>query len=106
MIHSSGQSVKKEATRKAIVEAARARFRRFGIRKTTMHEVAEDAGLAVGTIYLYFKSKDDLILGCAERFAKKHRQFADDLLRSKLAPDEKLESARLSLRKSPAQLYD
>jgi AcrR family transcriptional regulator len=76
--------------RKALIEAARSRFRQFGISKTSMQEIAEDAGMAVGTVYLYFKNKDDLILGCAERFAEKHKESAAKILASKLPADEKL----------------
>lgn len=76
--------------RHAIIEAALNRFRRFGIRKTTMQEIAEDMNLAVGTLYLYFKNKDELIIGCAEQFAENHRSFVDELMRSDLPADEKL----------------
>lgn len=82
--------VDKPEKRKAIIEAARKRFRQYGIGKTTMSEIASDAGMAVGTVYLYFKNKDDLILGCSERFAEKHREFASRLLSSHLPADEKL----------------
>lgn len=69
----------REATiskRDLIVKAARRRFRKYGVRKTSMHEIAADAGLAVGTIYLYFKDKKELVLGCSEAFAEKHQAFA------------------------------
>jgi AcrR family transcriptional regulator len=82
--------VDKADKRKALIEAARSRFRQFGITKTSMQEIAEDAGMAVGTVYLYFKNKDDLILGCAERFAEKHRESAAKILALKIPADEKL----------------
>lgn len=73
-----------------IVEAAAQRFRYYGIGKTTMQEIAQDAGMAVGTLYLYFSNKDALVVACAEEFAARHRQQADEILNSKLPPDEKL----------------
>jgi AcrR family transcriptional regulator len=82
--------VNKADKRQALIEAARSRFRQFGISKTSMQEIAEDAGMAVGTVYLYFKNKDDLILGCAERFAEKHEESAAKILKLKLPADEKL----------------
>jgi AcrR family transcriptional regulator len=36
--------------RQRILAAARKRFRYYGVRKTTMHEIARDAGVAVGTL--------------------------------------------------------
>jgi AcrR family transcriptional regulator len=76
--------------RQKILEAARARFMHYGINKTTMQEIAADAGLAVGTLYLYFKNKDDLVVGCAEDFAAQHRAFADQIVASPAPADEKL----------------
>ena len=52
--------------RQRILEAARKRFRYYGVRKTTMQEIARDAGVAVGTLYLYFKDKDDLLVALYE----------------------------------------
>lgn len=73
-----------------IVEAAAARFRYYGIRKTTMQEIAEDAAVAVGTLYLYFSNKDALVAACAEEFAARHQQQATEILSSDLGPQEKL----------------
>jgi AcrR family transcriptional regulator len=45
-----------------IMDAARDVFARKGFSETTMDDIAEAAGLAKGTLYLYFKSKRDLYL--------------------------------------------
>jgi AcrR family transcriptional regulator len=66
--------------RQRIVEAARKRFRRYGIRKTTMQEIARDAGVAVGTLYLYFKDKDDLVLAGTQDFVTHHRRQAEEIV--------------------------
>ncbi len=50
----------KEERRHAIMEAAKGRFQRFGFSKTTMEEIAADAGISKGTIYLYFQNKEDI----------------------------------------------
>jgi AcrR family transcriptional regulator len=50
----------KEERRRMIMEAAKNRFQRFGYSKTTMEEVAGDAGISKGTIYLYFQNKEDV----------------------------------------------
>jgi AcrR family transcriptional regulator len=73
-----------------IIEAAGRRFRYYGIAKTTMQEIAADAGVAVGTLYLYFKNKDDLVVACAGEFAERHRREIEEVLASKAAPAEKL----------------
>jgi AcrR family transcriptional regulator len=53
-----------EATRQAILHAARDVFVLKGFHEATTHDVARAAGLSVGSIYTYFASKDELIREC------------------------------------------
>lgn len=53
--------------RESILEAALSRFGRYGYRRTSMEEIARDAEIAKGTIYLYFSSKDELFAALTER---------------------------------------
>lgn len=48
--------------RKEIISAAIEVFARKGYNKANIMEVAAKAGVATGTVYLYFKNKDDLLL--------------------------------------------
>ena len=48
-------------TREKLVSAAMELFAKKGFDKTTVDEIVARAGVAKGTFYLYFKSKDDLI---------------------------------------------
>ena len=75
--------------RQRILEAARKRFRYYGVRKTTMQEIARDAGVAVGTLYLYFKDKDDLLVACTDEYVSRHRRQAEaNLARDASAADK------------------
>jgi TetR/AcrR family transcriptional regulator len=47
-------------TKKVIFEAAIKSFSRRGYHKTTMDEIAETAGVAKGTLYYHFKSKEEI----------------------------------------------
>ena len=76
--------------RQRILEAARKRFRYYGVRKTTMHEIARDAGVAVGTLYLYFKDKDDLLVACTEEYVTRRRRQAETILASDTSAADKL----------------
>lgn len=80
------------AKKVAILTSAKQRFRTYGVQKTTMQEIARDAGIAVGTLYLYFKNKEEIILSCAEAFAQRHVEAAETILRSPISPVEKLRS--------------
>src|SRR5204863_6962653 len=52
---------KKLDKRQAIVDAARSLFTTAGYEATTIADVARKAGVAVGTVYLYFKNKTELL---------------------------------------------
>ena len=51
-----------EATRRAIVRAARSRFGDLGFAATSLDDVAADAGVTKGALYHHFRNKADLFL--------------------------------------------
>ena len=57
----------KEHRKEEIVDAAQRLFLEKGLQATTMDEIAEAAELSKGTIYLYYKSKEDLYLAVVMR---------------------------------------
>jgi TetR/AcrR family transcriptional regulator len=57
----------KEHRREEILDAAQRVFFEKGLHAATMDEIAETAELSKGTLYLYFKSKEDLYLGVMMR---------------------------------------
>jgi AcrR family transcriptional regulator len=50
-----------------ILNAAENVFTRKGFDLARMDDIAEETGLSKGTLYLYFKSKDDLIIAILDR---------------------------------------
>lgn len=54
------KSRERERRRQQIMVAARRVFSEKGFNKTTMEDIAREAELSAGTLYLYFKSKDEL----------------------------------------------
>jgi AcrR family transcriptional regulator len=50
-----------------ILAAAQELFMRYGVRRVSMDDVAREAGVAKGTLYLYFDSKDALFAALAEK---------------------------------------
>jgi AcrR family transcriptional regulator len=50
--------------RNRILRAARELFRRKGFHQTTMSEIAELADVGKGTLFLYARSKEDLLVKC------------------------------------------
>jgi AcrR family transcriptional regulator len=53
--------------RARILDAAERCFVRAGFHRTTMQDVAADAGMSPGNLYRYFRSKDAIVAGLAER---------------------------------------
>lgn len=57
-----------ETKRAAILTAARTTFCRDGYEAAKMSDIAAEAGVASGTLYLYFKSKESLASAIGEDF--------------------------------------
>src|SRR3954452_19965820 len=55
------------ARRQQILDAATKVFAAKGFHRTTIREIAQEAGIADGTIYNYFANKDALLLGILDR---------------------------------------
>ncbi len=86
---------RKEQRPGEIVEAALQEFARRGFAATRLEDVAERAGVTKGTIYVYFKDKEDLFKAAArsslgpvlseiEALGANFRGSAEDLLRAHL----------------------
>jgi AcrR family transcriptional regulator len=60
--------VNREARRAELVSAATTVFAERGVGNATVSDIVKAAGVAQGTFYLYFDSKDDAVLAVAERF--------------------------------------
>ena len=60
----------KTEIREKIVDAAIVTFSKHGYDRTKMDDIAETANLSKGTIYLYFKSKEELFYAISENNIK------------------------------------
>ncbi len=56
------RETKKEATKRRILEVSLRLFQKQGFGRTTMRDVARKAGIALGTTYNYFPTKEHLAL--------------------------------------------
>ena len=59
---------KRDRTRAALLEAARAVIRKKGYMRTTLEEVARRAGMTTGAIYGNFKNRDELFIALGETY--------------------------------------
>ena len=66
-VHSASERSERSDKRERILLAAERIFARHGFFAARVSEIAKEAGVADGTIYLYFKSKDDLLISLFEQ---------------------------------------
>jgi len=100
------QPEEKEQRRQAILDAARELWIAHPDRIASVAEVAKAAGLAKGTVYLYFPSKEELLLALFEQMVD---GFFDALIArcetsDSLDLDDLLEVTRLHLVEAPGYL--
>jgi len=80
-----------EAAQAHFLDAAEACFERYGINKTTMEDIAKEAGVSRPTVYRHFADRETLILAVvmrrarsliakAQTFIRRQRTFEDQLV--------------------------
>ena len=68
------QAVPRYDVRELILDIAEQMLRRFGYRKTTVEDIAREAHLSRGTLYLHFRGKEGIALAWTERFYARLRK--------------------------------
>src|SRR5882757_9813170 len=66
--------------RSRILDAAQSLFLRYGVKRTALDDVVREAGIAKGTLYLYFDSKDALFAALAERLCAEVLRNAEEAI--------------------------
>jgi AcrR family transcriptional regulator len=91
-----GRSARGEESRARIVEAALALFREKGYDETTMRAVAERAGVALGSAYYYFQSKEDLLQAYYAQTHAQHLEAVEPILAREKTLEGRLKAVLLS----------
>ena len=95
-------------TRTAILDAADRLLAEYGYKKMTMEDVAREAGIGKGTTYLYFRSKEELALSCADRVTSRVQARLRETARGDGTPAERIRrmlSLRVLLRFDHVQVF-
>jgi TetR/AcrR family fatty acid metabolism transcriptional regulator len=95
--------------RNAILDAALQVFAKHGYAAARMSDIAAAAGVGKGTVYLYFASKEDLLMGVFEARVNKILAMIDEMVVSRVSPREGLQTffdAALGLVASNVELLD
>ena len=92
----------KEHRKEEIVDAAQKLFLEKGLQTTTMDEIAEAAELSKGTIYLYYKSKEDLYLAVIMRWMQTLHEMFD----AKIKTEQNVVRALMILQDTYLDFFD
>ena len=69
-----GTTAIREDLKEAILDATDALFQRYGYRKTTVEDIAQESGICRGTVYLHFRNKEEIALSWLGRYNDRVRE--------------------------------
>lgn len=81
-----------EWRRQDILDAAERLFSKNGFFKTSMAEIAEEAEFAIGTVYQFFKSKEDMYISLIEVKMEKFAALIDERVGEVTSATDKIEA--------------
>src|SRR3954447_3414504 len=90
MTAKSKEEVVQEFRIHSIQEATMRVIARKGMAAATMQEIAEEAGVAKGTIYLYFRDRDELVEKTFENAITQLHARMDEAMNADVSFEEKL----------------
>lgn len=82
--------IDKEEKRSDIALSAIDLFCEKGIQQTSIDAIAKSAGVAKGTIYLYFKNKEEIIFAIWDIVTERHREIFQKRMRKDMGAKEKI----------------
>lgn len=82
----------RSALRQALIDAGRESFLRFGLRKTSVEQLARGVGIAKGTFYGFFDGKEDLCTTIFEQEEERRYEELEALLTRSEGPRATLRS--------------
>lgn len=84
------------AKRECILAAAVKAFTRFGFKKAVVDDIAREAGVAKGTVYLAYESKEDLFYQAVHRQVREWASEVSKLIDPRKPADEVLREVALA----------
>lgn len=80
----------REDIRDLILDATDGMLARYGYKKMTMEDLAQEVGIGKGTIYLHFTSKEDVVLSHVDRIVARLNEELTRIANDKGSPAERL----------------
>ena len=93
----------RERRRQQIIAASKRVFTSKGVSRTTIKDIADEAELSPGTLYIYFKNKDELYASLSIRMLKHLHLSLQRVKETKdLSDDQRIDSVKKAL----VELYE
>jgi AcrR family transcriptional regulator len=83
-------SVQTRTVRDAILDATDDLLMRFGYRKMTIDDLAREVGIGKGTVYLHFRSKEEIALCHIDRIIERLKTNLWTMADSTISPEQKI----------------
>ena len=80
----------REKIKESLLQKGQEYFIRYGLKKTSVEELAKAAGISKGSFYKFFDSKEALFMAIHEELEKKIREDLLEKLENKVEPADRL----------------
>src|SRR6185436_14291657 len=94
--HKMAAIAPKSEVKDAILDATDRLLARFGYRKMTVEDIAVEAGIGKGTIYLHFSSKEEVVLSHIDRIVERLQERLREIAASNVKAAERLRQMLLT----------
>ncbi len=84
-----------DTKRDVILHSAWELIRHYGYAKTTIQDIAREAGIGKGTVYLYFRSKSEIMLALVDLTNERIIRDLEEIARRDAPPEQRLRECLL-----------
>ena len=101
-------AVRQKTTRDAILDATDKLLIKFGYKKMTIDDLAQEVGIGKGSVYLHFSSKEEIALAHVDRIVERLKVKLTQIAQRNSKPEERLRDMlleRVLFRFDSAQHY-
>ncbi len=101
-------AVQTKEVREAILDATDNLLARYGYKKMTIDDLAQEVGIGKGSVYLHFASKEEIVLSHIDRIIERLKIELEKIARKNISLEEKIKRmilARVLFRFDSVQHY-
>ena len=89
-------AIQTKEVRDAILDATDSLLARYGYKKMTIDDLAQEVGIGKGSIYLHFSSKEEIVLSHIDRIIERLKGELEKIAKKNISPGETLEKMLLT----------